>query len=209
MKFLTSDHPQNHIEEDRSEGRAEMKLVKLLEQRREAILNEWFDSVAESYPLDTSTYLKNQADQFQNPVGHTFKERLPVLLAELYSNGDQSLLAEAIDDLVKIRTVQASAPSQAVAFVFLLKNIVRRQLKSELTDSRLQKELVEFEAKVDGLSLMVFDQYMKCQNKIFEIRAKEVQMRSAKLLEQVNKRYVGPVSDGPDIGGEAKDDSNI
>jgi len=186
-----------------------MKLVELLEQRREAILDEWFDSVAESYPLDTSTYLKNQSDQFNNPVGHTFKLRLPVLLDALCGDCDQSTLATAIDDLVKIRLVQASAPSQAVAFGFLLKNIVRRQLSAKLTSSSLQEELVEFEAKVDGLSLMLFDQYMKCREKIFEIRAKEVRMRSAKLVEQVNKRYGESALTGSDDGGEAKDDSNI
>ena len=186
-----------------------MKLVELLEQRHEAILDEWFDAIAECYPLDTSAYLKSQSNQFDNPVGHTFKQRLPVLFAALYSDHDQSDLAVAIEDLVKIRTVQATTPSQAVAFGFLLKKVVRRQLNDELKNSTLQEELVEFEAKVDGLSLMLFDQYMKCQEKIFEIRAKEVRMRSAKLVEQVNKRY-GPTSTaGLDDRGEAKDDSNI
>ncbi len=186
-----------------------MKLVELLEQRREAILDKWFETIAECYPLDTSTHLKNQSNQFDNPVGHTFKERLPVLFAALCSDGDHPDLASAVEDLVKIRTVQATTPSQAVAFGFLLKNVVRRQLGAELADPNSQKEFVEFEAKVDGLSLMLFDQYMKCQAKIFEIRAKEVRMRSAKLVEQVSKRYGDPAVGGPDIGGETKDDSNI
>jgi hypothetical protein len=186
-----------------------MKLIELVKQRREAILNEWFDSVAASYPPDTASHLKNKSDQFDNPVGNTFKLRLPVLFDALCDAHDQSDLMTAIDDLVKIRTVQASEPSQAVAFGFLLKNIVHRQLKAELADSGLQDELVEFEAKIDGLSLMLFDSYMRCQQKIFDIRSKEIKMRSAKLVEQVNKKYGGLEPLGSYDGNEAKDDSNI
>lgn len=185
-----------------------MNLVEKLRERREAILEDWFDAVAANYPLDTLTHLKDQKDQFSNPVGHTFRQKLPVLFDGLCGDCDESELAGAIDELVKIRTVQASSPSQAVAFGFLLKNVIRWQGAKALNDPELQEQLVEFEAKIDGLVLMLFDQYMKCQIKIYQIKANEAKMRSAKLVEQINKRY-GELPDDLQDDNEANNDPNI
>jgi len=168
-----------------------MKLADLLRQKRDTIVDQWFDSVARSYPADTSRYLKDQADQFQNPVGHTLRNRLPVLLAALLGDADEAGLAEAVEDIVRIRTVQSDVPSQAVSFVFLLKNVVRRELGNRLEDPTICDELREFESTVDGLALIVFDQLVVCKEKIYEIRAQEIRRRSAKLIEQVNKLYGG------------------
>ena len=68
-----------------------MRLADLLKRNRDTIIENWFDAVAGSYPSDTSKHLKNQTDQFHNPVGHTLKKRLPVLVDVLLGEVEDTL----------------------------------------------------------------------------------------------------------------------
>ena len=176
-----------------------MDLSDLLQSKRDVLVDRWFDAVAQTYPADTARFLNDTADQFNNPVGHTLRRRLPTLLDALLHHAAESDLAEAIADIVRIRTVQCSAPSQAVAFVYLIKNIVREEARDRLNDPGFAAQVWEFEAKVDGLALSVFDVFMNCREKICDIRVHEAQMRSAKLVEQVNKLYGGAPSEHTSI----------
>ncbi|MCP4685258.1 MAG: hypothetical protein GY867_07395 [bacterium] len=167
-------------------------LAELLRQKHDLILDKWFNLTIETYPADTSKFLKNQKDQFQNPVGHTIRKETEALFDALLDGAEAEALAKSIENLVRIRAVQEISAAQGIAFVFLLKTAVRGELASELSDNEVLKELLEFESKIDGLALAVFDEYVGCKEKIYEIRAREHRMRSAKLVEQVNKHYGGP-----------------
>jgi len=166
-------------------------LAELLRQKHDIILNKWFELTIETYPADTSKFLKNQKDQFQNPVGHTVRKETKALFDALLEGAEPEALAATIDNLVRIRVVQEISAAQGVAFVFLLKSAVRETLAADLSDNALLQELLEFESRIDGLALAVFDHYVDCIEKIYEIRAREHRMRSAKLVEQVNKLYGG------------------
>jgi hypothetical protein len=172
-------------------GRPNMDLTDLLQSKRDLLVARWFDAIARTYPADTARFLKDTADQFNNPVGHTLRRRLPTLLKALLNDVPETDLGEAIADIVRIRTVQCNAPSQAVAFVYLIKKIVREETREGQTELGFSGQLAEFEARVDGLALSVFDEYMRCRETICEIRVHEAQMRSAKLVEQVNSLYGG------------------
>jgi RsbRD-like negative regulator of sigma factor len=169
----------------------EPMLAELLRQKHDIILNKWFNLTIETYPADTSKFLKNQKDQFQNPVGHTIRTETEALFDALLDGAEPEALAKTLDNLVRIRVVQEISPAQGTAFIFLLKTAVRGELVSELSDNAVLRELLEFESKIDGLALAVFDVYVGCKEKIYEIRAREHRMRSAKLVEQVNKLYGG------------------
>ena len=188
VKFLTSDRPGRTAMAPRP-AHLNMDLADLLQEKRDLLVDRWFEAVAQTYPADTARFLKDNADQFNNPVGHTLRRRLPILLDALLDNAAESDLVEAIGDIVRIRTVQCNAPSQAVAFVYLIKNIVREEARDRLGDPGFAAQVGEFEAKVDGLALSVFDVFMNCREKICDIRVHEAQLRSAKLVEQVNKLY--------------------
>ena len=167
----------------------DVKLVELLKNKGEAIVDRWVEMIIASYPDKTSAVLRNQKDQILNPVGHTIRRETAALYAALLDGAEEAALADSMDNLIKIRAVQDYAPRQAMAFVFLLKSAVRQELQNDLTRNGFFPELLEFESRVDGLALLLFDRYMMCKQRIFEIRAMEARMRSAKLIEQVNKLY--------------------
>ncbi|MFC1678985.1 RsbRD N-terminal domain-containing protein [Elusimicrobiota bacterium] len=157
-----------------------MTLDDVLRERRDAILSRWFDLVAESYPPETSGFLKREGDRFANPVASTISRGLREIYDEFLGGGDETVLRAALDRAIRIRSVQDFAASSATAFVFQLKDIVAE----ELGDERSSGEFRDFERRVDGLALLAFDVYMGCRDQLHEIRRKEIGRRSSALLER-------------------------
>ncbi|MBD3258860.1 hypothetical protein GF377_10530 [candidate division GN15 bacterium] len=164
-------------------------LAKLLEEQRTEILQQWVELILRAYPQDSAGFLRKEHDQFRNPVGHTISTDAEVLLAALIDDIDDDRLTKALDEIVRIRTVQDLSPAQAISFIFLLKTTVREVLAEQITQPAVFAELLEFESRVDGLALQAFNNYMQCKEAVYEIRAREARMQTAKLVEQVNRIY--------------------
>lgn len=166
-----------------------MVLERLLPQKRAAILERWFQLILETYPADTSGFLKQEKDRFINPIGYTISQEIEALYDELLQEMNPDKLAACLDNIIRIRAVQDFSPSQTVAFIFLLKKAIREELASKIAENRVLEELLKFESKIDKLVLLAFDIYMKCREKVFEIRVSEVKAereRVLKLLERAN-----------------------
>jgi hypothetical protein len=97
---------------------------------------------------------------------------------------DPQIITSYLDPIIRIRAVQNFTPSQATAFILFLKKALRANLAKELRDIRNAEELFEFESKIDQLSLMAFDIYMQCREKIYQISANETKNRTFKALER-------------------------
>ncbi len=163
----------------------EMKLNNYLLGKKTAILKKWFDAVVETYPNETSAFLKKQKAQFTNPVGYTFAEGLEHLFDALLQGMLPDTVSRFLDSIVRLRAIQEFEPSEAVMFIFRLKKVVRQELGNELLQ---QQEIIEglatFESSVDDLALYAFDLYVKCREKIFELKANEAKNMTFRLLQQ-------------------------
>jgi hypothetical protein len=168
-----------------------MSLSVLLQSKHDSIVERWLHAVVATYPSGSSNHLLNQKDRFNNPVGDVLRRGLPVLFSALADTVAGDDPTGAIGDIMRIRTVQCEKPSKAVAWVFALKEIARSELGTagELAD--LAADWKEFDSRIDGLALTMCDEFLACKEVIGEIRVREAQMRSAKLIEQVNKLYGG------------------
>ena len=103
-------------------------LKSLLEKKKSAILDRWVHLILDSYPADTSRFLKKERDRFQNPVGHTILKRTKDLLDALQNGMGPEGFFPLLEDVIKIRSVQDFSPSQAVGIIFLLKKAIREKL---------------------------------------------------------------------------------
>jgi hypothetical protein len=158
-----------------------MQLGEALTARRQAILERWFQAVLATYPEETARFLTGGSDPFANPVGHTLRQGLERLLDGLVADAPDADFAAAIDGIVRIRAVQEFAPSTAVGFVYTLRGILREELAGAGLDAAAAAAL---ERGVDRLALVAFDAYMRCREKIFEIRVREIkesQLLAARL----------------------------
>jgi hypothetical protein len=129
--------------------------------------------VAKTYAPDTAQFLKRDKDPFTNPVGGYLTEGLAGLFEQLRTGMDREAVRPLLDPIVRVRAVQKFSPSQAVAFILVLKKIVRTHLASDITAGRMREDLLAFEARVDALSLFAFDIYTECREKIYQLKANE------------------------------------
>jgi len=162
-----------------------MKLNQHLQERKSAILKTWFDAVVETYPDETSAFLKKKKAQFTNPVGYTLLEGLEHLFDALLQGMLPDTVSQFLDSIVRLRAIQEFTPSEAVMFIFQLKKVVRQELGNELLQQQgIIEELATFESAVDDLALYAFDLYVKCREKIYELKANEAKNMTFRLLQQ-------------------------
>ncbi|MCP4580853.1 MAG: hypothetical protein GY839_04500 [candidate division Zixibacteria bacterium] len=153
-------------------------LNSLLNEKRDAILEKWFDDILESYPLDGAKFIKIEKDRFNNPVGSTISQEIKTIYGELLKDMNYEILHDSLEKIIKIRSVQDFTPSQALSFIFLLKKVLREELESEVADTQILRELMVFEARIDQLASLAFNVYSECREKIYDIRVNEIKKRS-------------------------------
>ena len=169
-------------------------LRDLLEKNRSEICKLWSDLVFETYPHDSSKFLRTQSNRFANPVGAAISNGVDklynVLLQGVDSQSEEVCLI--LDSIIRIRAVQEFSPANAVGFVFLLKKAVRQVFEREITQNQLLDELLKFESQIDNMALQGFNIYMQCREKIFQIRATEIRNRTSRILERACQKYGMP-----------------
>lgn len=164
----------------------DITLESLLSQKKSAIVKKWFDAILETYPADTAKFFKAQKNQFANPVGSMISEGIEGLFEGILNRMDPEKVSPFLDKVIRIRAVQDLTPTQAIAFVFVLKRLIREELESDIQKHQLSDELLFIESRIDDLALLSFDIYMKCREQVYELRATEWKNRLFRLLQKTN-----------------------
>lgn len=161
-----------------------MKLTALLQKNREAVLEKWFEAIIATYPRQTSQFLTRQKDRFQNPIGYAIDRSIGPAYDQLAAEMDDDALREALDSIVRVRSVQEFSASQAVAFVFELKKIVRDVLGDAAADPGQAENFAALDERIDRIALIAFDKHSECRQQLFEIRTDEIRRQSVKIMER-------------------------
>ena len=161
-----------------------MNLEGLLTHKRSTILKKWFNVVIETYPPETALFLKSQKDRFSNPVGSTILQGIEDIFSEIFQDINPEKVSTYLDNIIRIRAVQDFTPSQAISFIFLLKNVIREELDKEIREHGLSKELLALESRIDELALLAFDIFVQCREKIYELKAMELNNQTYSLLKR-------------------------
>ncbi len=159
-----------------------MKLLKLLSERKARLTDRWLQRIFESYPPETAVFLKKEKNHFDNPMGYRISQGLTRIVETLVQEMDRDQVVAALDEVISIRALQNFSPSQALAFIFLLKNVIREELALELKDGQFSIELRELESRIDGMALLGFEVYTQRREKLYEIRVTEVKNRVSGFL---------------------------
>jgi hypothetical protein len=183
-----------------------MKLKDLLLEKKSIVLTKWFDKIIESYPADSTNFLKNQSNKFANPVGSTIREGINDLFDVLVQGAGVEKVYPFLNEIIRMTTVQGFSPSQAVSFVFLLKKVLRETMEKETGENSLAGELTALESRIDEMALLSFDVYMKCKERIYEIKADEVKRMTFRLIQRANLICEVPE---PDLGSDIVQTKNI
>ena len=153
--------------------------MQVLSEQKRALLEKWLERTLATYPSQTLRFLHGEKDRFRNPVGHTLREGLATLLDEITGEMDPAKIGPALESIVRLRAVQDFTPSQAVGFVYLLREILPEELAGG--------EPPDVQKRIDETALLAFDLFMKCREEIYEIKAREAQ-RKVYVLERLRQR---------------------
>jgi hypothetical protein len=161
-----------------------MDFDKLVSEKSSKIQKRWINATLETYPADSQRFLKNQRDRFANPVGYTLSKEIRSLFDHLLKSSAMEEVAPVLERMIRIRAIQDFSPSRATNFIFLLKRIIREELEQEVREEDLYNALRELETRIDELALLAFDIYMKCREKLYEIRANQAKNQVSGLLRR-------------------------
>lgn len=149
-------------------------IKELILSKKDVIVGNWIQSIIDTYPAETSGFLREQKNQFSNPVGHIISQTAENIF-EAIIHGNQNLeIKILLNDIIKVRAVQNFSPSMAAGFIFSLRDIIRNELQAEIRDEKLFNEFWEIENKIEKAALIAFDLFMEAREKIFELRIKEI-----------------------------------
>jgi hypothetical protein len=163
-----------------------MNLKNLLSEKKKSILERWFDLILTTYPPETLQFLKSQKDRFANPVGSTIFQGIEGIFDQILQENEAERISTFLDNVIRIRAVQNFTASEAVVFIFHLKKIIRDELKDKITKKDISEELLALESTIDDLALLSFDIFMKCREKVYELKANEVKNMTYSLLKKAN-----------------------
>jgi hypothetical protein len=161
-----------------------MSLEQHLKDKKKVILSKWFDLTIETYPDQTAQFLKSKKNQFANPVGYTVFKEIEPILDGLCNRVDCNTLQPFLENIIRIRAIQDFSPSQAISFVFLLKQVIREEMEVEIQRGAMGRELLDLESRIDELGLLSFNIFMKCREKIYDLKANELKNRTVRLLKR-------------------------
>jgi hypothetical protein len=174
-----------------------MRLRALLQQQEQPLAQRWLEQTLASYPSEGARFMAKQKDRFANPVGHSMRTGIADVLHKWLAGAPAGELAATMEPMIRVRSVQSFSPGQAVAFVFLLKGVVRAELAARRADAPTEDDLLEVDGEVDRLALVAFDVYTRCRDQVHELRVDEVKRRVSGLL-----RRVGWGDDAPPDAGD-------
>jgi hypothetical protein len=165
-----------------------VEFMPTLANQKQALLEKWLERTLATYPRQTLHFLHDEKDRFRNPVGHTLREGLATLLEEVTGEMDAARIRPALESIVRLRAVQDFTPSQAVGFIYLLREILDEELAGERSGGFTPPWRGEpaptsggtwaVQRRIDELALLAFDLFMQCREEIFEIKAREARRQT-------------------------------
>jgi len=150
------------------------KTSERLRNQSAAIAERWLTTALAAYPDDSAAAFRRQRDRFANPVGHALRQGTRAAVETLLEGRPSDEVCSHLSEIIKIRAVQELSPSQAIGFVFALKDAVRAELGDDTVGPVASSELAELDRRIDEVALAAFDVYMRYRGQVYEVRISEI-----------------------------------
>ena len=158
-------------------------IKELLIEKKSSIVGKWTERLLKTYSEETLKFLKADRNQFSNPVGNIISTNADSIYDEIISGNNPDKLRSLLTDIIRIRAVQDFTPSEAIGFVYILKEVICEELEEFKKDPKFNNEFYEICEKIDEMALIAFDIYVECKEKVHRIRINEIRYN---LLKAVN-----------------------
>lgn len=170
-----------------------MELADLLRVKAAVIAEKWRHASLAGCSEAAVRAIQREENPFANPVGHALRTGMQSAVEKLADGRPPAEIAAALDGIIQIRAVQEFAPSQALAFVLLLKDVVRAEATAGSREQGAESNsplpapcpLLEIERQIDQVLVSAFDIYTHYRDRIGDVRIREIR-RSVGLAGKGN-----------------------
>ncbi len=168
-----------------------MNILHIFKEHKAYIIKEWVEAVFNSYPLDTTGFLRTKQDEFCNPVGE-----MTTTLANFFFDaaaGEQvndEELEQALMRFVRLRAVQNFPPSQGVGVLYVFKQMFREKILPICKKYAQIDAYLEAESRIDTLALMALDIYVDSRDTLAEQRIKEIRNQHSQVVRWAQRNKV-------------------
>jgi hypothetical protein len=169
-------------------------LRDVLKESQSSIVERWLRDTLAGYQSSGAEFFQHTKDPFANPVGSALTRGMTAVLECLLTEKPIESVRGNLDEIVKIRAVQDFSPSQALSFIFLLKNAVRKEFGGRIDKQGLMAELAEFESRIDQVALLAFEIYVHCREQVYQLRVDEVKRSVSGIMTRFNRKGAKPDS---------------
>ena len=151
----------------------ELPIYEVLQENEQHILAQWQSNVfgqacRELLPGNTSR------GQFTDPISYNIEKNTAAIFKWLIKAAADDDLAEALEEICRLKAIQEEKPSEALSFIFALKQIIYELLKDEKQIRQNKDELAKVNERIDKIALRAFDYYCACCAQIYELRVNEI-----------------------------------
>ena len=141
-----------------------------------------------TYSKDASAAFGRQEDPFANPVGHALRVGLSAVVEALVEGKEAEEICPHLDEIIRMRAIQEFSPSEALGFVFSLKEATRAELGKAVGEASVVAELAELDRRIDRIGLLAFDRYAVSREKVHQLRINEMKRSVSKIVERMNRQ---------------------
>lgn len=156
-------------------------LTEEIAKGKDSIMAAWEKSATALKGPSPFPVRKGQG-RFANPAAYHREEGMSDVLDWLCADEVEEIPA-SLGDICRIKAVQDDKPSQSLAFLFDLKNIIRSVVGNAATEA----EYRALDEQIDALALHSFDYFVACRNQIAQLRVEEVSRGEKMLLRRLEK----------------------
>lgn len=164
--------------------------------RERDIARQWLELACADYPAQTAAFLLAREDPFANPAGDRARRTARAFARVLTSfrplPEEEEELAAALEDLMRVRALQALTAEEAVGLFFTMKGILRACVAAMEGGEAASGTLWDLDARVDRVALAAFGQYSRCRETLFAIRAEEIRRRQTGWSRFLREAGEGP-----------------
>lgn len=151
----------------------------LLAENKRSLLKEWKALLLEVYPEDSRRFFQKEKDHFANPVGSILLGELEKLLNLIVEDKQGPEMEDCLDKILRIRAVHDLRPSQALGFIFGLKDLVRRVLAPS---GSLEIDFRDLDQRIEKVALLALDIYWNIKKQLQDLRVVELKRYYERLL---------------------------
>lgn len=172
-----------------------MKIQDLFRSQKETVVNQWIEAVYNTYPLETTGFLRTRKDPFTNPVGDMTHEAAGRLFDAISGDDtDPKTVKQAIERFVRLRAVQKLTPSQAMGVFLLMKPLMREHILPLCSGDKAITAYLNAESRLDSVVLLAFDMYTEARETLAESRITEIRTQYAQVVRWAQTVDGSPVS---------------